>query len=125
MKLDDIGLHLAERSNPGARAFGNGLVHVVPKLLVGLSFLGTAAMLWVGGGIILHGLEEMHLLEAVPHAVHEWSVAIGRSAGAIGPAVEWLVYALGGAVVGLVVGGVIVVIVRQFTSHPEKLVVDL
>ncbi|WP_310468487.1 DUF808 domain-containing protein [Sphingomonas sp.] len=125
VKLDDIGLHLAERSNPGARAFGNGLVHVVPKLLVGLSVLGTAAMLWVGGGIILHGLEELHLLEAVPHAVHEWSVAVGRSAGAIGPAVEWLVYALGGAVVGLVVGGVIVAIVRQFTSHPEKLVVDL
>ena len=125
VKLDDIGLHLAERRSAGARAFGNGLVHVVPWLLVGLSGLGTAAMLWVGGGIILHGLEEMHILEVVPHTVQEWSVAIGNSAGAFGPAVEWLVYALGGAVVGLIVGGVIVAIVRQFTSHPEDLVVDL
>ena len=125
VKLDDIGLHMAERRNPGARAFGNGLVHVVPKLLVALSGIGTAAMLWVGGGIILHGLEELHILEIVPHTVHDWSVAVGHSAGAVGPAVEWLVFALGGAVAGLVVGGVIVAIVRQFTSHPEDLVVDL
>ncbi len=125
VKLDDIGLHLAERRTAGARALGNGLVHVVPVLLVALSGIGTAAMLWVGGGIILHGLEEMHILEVVPHTVHDWSVAIGNSAGTVGPAVEWLVYALGGAVVGLIVGGIIVAIVRQFTSHPEDLVVDL
>jgi predicted DNA repair protein MutK len=125
VKLDDIGLHLAERGSAGARAFGDGLVHVVPYILTGLSGLGTAAMLWVGGGIILHGLEEMHILEVVPHTVHDWSVAIGHSAGAIGPAVEWLIYALGGAVAGLIVGGVIVAVVRQFTKHPEELVVDL
>ena len=125
VKLDDVGLHLAERGSAGARAFGNGLVHVVPYLLTGLSGLGTAAMLWVGGGIILHGLEEMHILEVVPHKVHDWSVAIGHSAGSIGPAVEWLVYALGGAIVGLIVGGIIVAVVRQFTKHPEDLVVDL
>jgi predicted DNA repair protein MutK len=125
VKLDDIGLHLAERRTAGARSLGNGLVHVVPVLLVALSGIGTAAMLWVGGGIILHGLEEMHILEVVPHTVHDWSVAIGNSAGTVGPAVEWLVYALGGAVVGLIVGGIIVAIVRQFTSHPEDLVVDL
>jgi hypothetical protein len=125
VKLDDVGLHLAERGSSGARAFGNGLVHVVPYLLTGLSGLGTAAMLWVGGGIILHGLEEMHILEVVPHTVHDCSVAIGHSAGAIGPAVEWLVYALGGAVAGLMVGGIIVAVVRQFTKHPEDLVVDL
>jgi hypothetical protein len=125
VKLDDIGLHLAERGSAGARLFGNGLVHVVPYILTGLSGLGTAAMLWVGGGIILHGLEEMHILEVVPHTVHDWSVAIGHSAGGLGPAVEWLVYALGGAVAGLIVGGIIVAVVRQFTKHPEDLVVDL
>ena len=97
VKLDDIGLHLAERRSAGARAFGNGLVHVVPKLLTALSGIGTAAMLWVGGGIILHGLEEMHILEVVPHTVHDWSrMAIGHAVGGLGPAVEWLVYALGG-----------------------------
>ena len=124
VKLDDIGLNLAQRSSATARACGNGLVHVVPYLLVGLSGLGTAAMLWVGGGIILHGMEEMHLLEVVPHTVHEISVAIGHSAGPLGPLVEWLIFAIGGAIAGLIVGGVIVAVVRQFTKHPEELVVD-
>ena len=53
-------------------------------------------MLWVGGGIILHGLEEMPILEVVPHTVHEWSVTIGHRGRPSGRRVEWLVYALGG-----------------------------
>src|SRR5688572_4315924 len=51
VKLDDIGIHMAERENGMARMFGDGLVHFVPKMLVALSGIGTAAMLWVGGGI--------------------------------------------------------------------------
>ena len=124
VKLDDIGIHLAERRNPGARAFGNGLVHVVPAMLTSLSTIGTAAMLWVGGGILLHGLEVLHILEAVPHALHSWSAAIGHSAGSLGPTVEWLVYALGSAVAGLAIGAPIAATVRQLTSHPEELIVD-
>ena len=124
VKLDDIGLHLAARRNRAARAFGDGLVHVVPKLLTALSGIGTAAMLWVGGGIIVHGLEEMRIAEVIPHTLHDWAVAVGERAGALVPLVEWLVTALGGAVAGLVVGGIIVVIVRRLTKHPEELIVD-
>jgi uncharacterized protein len=124
VKLDDIGLHLAERRNSGARAFGNALVHVVPKMLTGLSAIGTAAMLWVGGGILLHGLEELRLFHAVPELLHEWSTAIGRAVGVMGPVLKWLSYALASAVVGLIVGGIIVPIVRVFTRHPEELIVD-
>ena len=124
VKLDDIGLDLAKRRNSVAQAFGNGLVRVVPKLLTALSGIGTAAMLWVGGGIIVHGLEEMHLAEIIPHTLHDWAVAIGHRSGALGGAVEWLITALGGAVAGLVVGGIIAAIVRQFTKHPEELIVD-
>ena len=124
VKLDDIGLHLAERQNGVAQAFGNGLVHVVPKLLTGLSGVGTAAMLWVGGGIIVHGLEEMNIAAVIPHTLHDWAVAVGQQTGSLAGLVEWLVTALGGAVAGLVVGGVIVVIVRRFTKHPEELIVD-
>ena len=125
VKLDDIGLHMTERRSAGARAFGNGLVHVVPKLLATLAVVGTAAMLWVGGGIIVHGLEEMHLLEFVPHAVHDAAHAASAAVGSMEGAIEWLVTALGGALVGLIVGGIIVAIVRRFTKHPEELVVDL
>jgi len=124
VKLDDIGLHLAERRNATARATGNALVHLVPKMLSGLSTLGTAAMLWVGGGILLHGMEELHLGEAVPQALHHWSAVAGEASGAMGPVIEWFFYALGSAVAGLVVGGLIVLVVRRFTKHPEELIVD-
>jgi uncharacterized protein len=104
VKLDDIGLHMAQRRNAGTRAFGRGLVHVVPKLLGSLSVIGTAAMLWVGGGILLHGLEEMHILTAIPHALHDLAHNVGHGNGFI----EWLVTALGGAVAGTIIGAIIV-----------------
>jgi predicted DNA repair protein MutK len=124
VKLDDIGLHLAERRNGVARRVGDGLVHFVPKMLVALSAIGTAAMLWVGGGIMLHGLEVLHVAEAIPHAIHEWSKHAGEAVGALGGVVEWLLYAIGASIAGLVIGGVIVVIVRRFHKHPEELIVD-
>jgi hypothetical protein len=124
VKLDDIGIHLAERSNATARAVGNALVHIVPKMLSALSTIGTAAMLWVGGGILLHGLEELHVLEDVPTALHHWSALAGEASGPVGSVVEWLLYALGSAVAGLVVGGLIVLVVRRFVKHPEELIVD-
>ena len=96
----------------------------MPYLLRALSIVGTAAMLWVGGGILLHGLEELHVLEVVPHTLHHWSEAAGHATGAAGPVVAWLLYALGSAVAGLVVGGLIVLVVRRFTKHPEELIVD-
>ncbi|MEO6359329.1 MAG: DUF808 family protein, partial [Sphingomicrobium sp.] len=113
VKLDDIGLHMAERKNPGAQAFGRGLVHVVPKLLGGLSFIGTAAMLWVGGGILVHGLHEMHILEFIPDTVDRIAQAVGGETGFL----NWLVHAIGGAIVGAVVGGIIVAI---FHLVPRK-----
>ena len=124
VKLDDIGLHMAERSNPTSRKIGDALVHVVPKMLSALSGIGTAAMLWVGGGILLHGLEELHILDFIPHALHDWSAHAGEAVGLMGPVVEWLLYALGSAVAGLIVGGIIVLIVRRFVKHPEELIVD-
>jgi len=124
VKLDDIGLHLAERSSAGARAIGNAMVHFVPKLLKALSVIGTAAMLWVGGGILVHGLEVLHLLEVVPQVIHDLAHAAGEAAGPLGGIVAWLVNALGGAIVGLVIGGIIAAIVRRLTKHPEELIVD-
>ena len=124
VKLDDIGLHLAERRNSGARAIGDALVHVVPMLLTGISGLGTAAMLWVGGGILLHGLETMHLLAAPVHWILETADHAAAAIGVMPAVFAWLFNAIAAALVGLVIGGVIVIIVRQFTKHPEKLVVD-
>jgi len=124
VKLDDIGLHMAERESRSARAFGNGLVQIVPKLLSALSTIGTAAMLWVGGGILLHGLDELHLAGPFPHMVHDFAEHLGEMSGSFGGLVSWLVTALAGAVVGLFFGSIITFIVRQFHKRPEELIVD-
>lgn len=105
VKMDDIGLHLSRRSARGVKAFGRGLVKAMPPLLDGLTIVGTAAMLWVGGGIIVHGLEHYELTIAPRLILQAQSWAGG--APLVGAATGWLAYALGSAVVGLIVGGLI------------------
>ena len=119
VKMDDVGLHLAERSSAMARAVGQGLVRAMPILLRALSLIGTAAMLWVGGGIFSHGLEEFGL-GVVPHTVHDVAVAAARAAPAAQGVVEWVVEALGSAVVGLVVGAVVVAVLHLLPKRGEK-----
>ena len=124
VKLDDIGLHLARRSSRPARALGTAMVRIVPTALKALSGIGTAAMLWVGGGILLHGLEELHVLAALPAAIHHVAEMIAGGTGPLEGTAEWFVAAFASAIVGLVVGGMIVVIIRLFVRHPEKLITD-
>ena len=110
VKMDDIGLHLAERRSASARALGRGLVHAMPMVLGGLAMIGTAAMLWVGGGILVHGLHEYHL-DLLPGLIE----GLGHAAGSVplvGPVTGWLATAAASAVVGLVVGGVVVAILH-------------
>jgi predicted DNA repair protein MutK len=123
VKLDDIGLHLAQRRAAATRAIGRGLVEGVPKLLATLSAVGTAAMLWVGGGILLHGIEDLGL-ERFPHAVEDLAASISHQFGPLKPIMDWFSNAVAAAIVGLLIGIVLVAIVRQFTSHPEELIVD-
>ncbi len=113
VKMDDIGLHLAERRAASTRAIGRGLVMAMPVLMRILSLVGTAAMLWVGGGLIVHGLHEFHW-DAIPGMIHHVAEAAAHALPAVGPLVEWLVNAVGGAVVGLVVGGIVVAVLHLF-----------
>jgi predicted DNA repair protein MutK len=105
VKMDDIGLHLSRRENKGSQAFGRGLVKAMPVTMEALTVIGTAAMLWVGGGIIVHGLEHFHLTP-IPHWVEGFSHWAHGVPG-IGAVTGWLAFALGSAVVGLIVGGVL------------------
>ena len=123
VKLDDIGLHLARRRNRSARSVGKALVRIVPALLSALSGIGTAAMLWVGGGILLHGLEDLHLFAALPELVHDIAERLAP-AGLLEGITAWFVTALCSAIVGLVVGGAVAAVVRALTKHPEKLITD-
>ncbi len=107
VKMDDVGLHLAKRPGAVARATGRALVWAMPRVLSALSIIGVAAMVWVGGGIIVHGLEVFHLA-TVPHWVHGFAHWASGAIPFAHGAVEWIATALGSAVVGGIVGGVIV-----------------
>lgn len=124
VKLDDIGLHMAKGANRLAQRVGGFLVRMVPGLLTSLSSIGTAAMLWVGGGILLHGIEEMEI-HHFPDTVHEAANDLAAQFGPVEAIVAWLANAFAAAIVGAIVGLVIVLVVRQFTRHPEHLVIDV
>lgn len=114
VKMDDIGLNLSQRRAPATQALGRGLVKAMPVVLNWLTRIGTAAMLWVGGGIIVHGLEHYHATP-IPHWV-EGASHWAATAPAVGPAAGWLVFALGSALVGLVVGGIVVGVLHLIPS---------
>jgi predicted DNA repair protein MutK len=110
VKMDDIGLHLAQRKTAAVRGFGRGLVKAMPVTMEALTVIGTAAMLWVGGGIVVHGLEHFHLTP-VPHWVEGFSHWAGGVPG-VGAVTGWAAMAAASAVVGLIIGGVIVGVVH-------------
>ena len=111
VKMDDVGLHLSLRRDAGSRALGQALLWLMPRLLSFLSLVGTAAMLWVGGGIFSHGLAEFGA-GVVPHTIEDIAHAAGEAVAWAGGAVAWLIEALGSAAVGLVVGGVVVAVMH-------------
>ncbi len=110
VKMDDVGLSLAQRSGKRVAAFGRALVKGMPKLLTALTVIGTAAMLWVGGHIILVGTDELGL-HLIYDVVHHLEQAAHDATGALGGVVGWLVNTVGSALLGLVVGAVVVVVV--------------
>ncbi|PJG49275.1 ABC transporter [Sphingobium sp. LB126] len=116
VKMDDIGLHLAERHSAGVKALGRAMVKAMPVLMTILGAVGTAAMLWVGGGLIVHGLHEFHW-DAIPGTIHHVAEGAAHAAPAVGPFADWLVNAIGGALVGLVVGGIVVAVLHLFKKH--------
>lgn len=100
---------------PATKGLGRALVVGMPYFLSGLAILGTAAMLWVGGGILLHGLEHFGVT-APAHRVHEAATAASALPGPAGFA-EWLVTATLSGLGGLVVGGLTIPVV-QFVLAP-------
>jgi len=108
VKMDDVGLRLAERPGTGTARLGRGLVRAMPRLLTALTVVGTAAMLWVGGHILLVGTDELGL-SVLYDAVHHVEETAAQASGVLGPVVGWLVNTLASALLGLVVGAAVVV----------------
>ncbi len=115
VKMDDVGLRLAEQSSPSRQRLGRGLVSAMPKLLAGLSVVGTAAMLWVGGHILLVGADELgwHGPYDLVHHLEEPFHDVAGVGGVLG----WLVNTGLSAVTGLIVGGIVVAVVSALPKR--------
>lgn len=112
VKLDDMGASLFMHSHTSVgRKLGKGLVGTMPVLLKTLSSVGTIAMLWVGGSIIVHGLASLgfHTVEEFIHSVAQ---AIPAERLPFPEAIRWVVTSFLQAVLAVLTGLVAVVIVH-------------
>ena len=111
VKMDDVGLSMVERGRGVSEKIGRVLVTGTPKFLTVLTVVGTAAMLWVGGHILLVGADELgwHLPYDLVHDAEETVHDTGSLSGVL----EWLVNTGISAVVGLVWGLLAVTIVER------------
>jgi len=109
VKMDDIGLRLAQERDGAAAWFGRALVRGMPVVMSVLSTVGIAAMLWVGGHILLVGLDELGL-SFLYDAVHHLEEDVDHALGAVGGVGAWLTNTAASAAVGLVVGAIVVAV---------------
>jgi uncharacterized protein len=115
VKMDDVGLALAGRTSSSSQRIGRGLVIGMPKLLAALSVIGTAAMLWVGGHILLVGADELgwhgpyKFVHHAEEAVHD--------VGGIGGVLGWLTNTAMSAVLGIIVGAIVVAVVSRLPKR--------
>jgi uncharacterized protein len=118
VKMDDVGLRMVESGRRPAVRIGRGLVLGMPKVLAFLSVIGTAAMVWVGGHILLVGADELgwhspykfvHKLEEKVHDV-----------GGIGGVLSWLVDTALSAIVGLIIGFLLIAVISRLPKRKSE-----
>ncbi len=117
VKMDDVGLKMLRDSEvTNVRRFGVFLLRAMPKLLIALSFIGTIAMLWVGGGIIVHGTHEVgfHLLYDIAHGAEYAAAGV---TGAFSGIAGWVTYAAISGVIGLALGAAIAFVLHNLIGY--------
>lgn len=117
VKADDAGLAMARKSNfKFVQTLGHGIVKAMPKVLWGLTVIGTAAMLWVGGSIIVHGLEILGA-PGLGHLIHDWASTAGHALPDQFTAVgEWVAKAFMDGVFGVALGLVLIPIGEKIVT---------
>lgn len=92
VKLDDIGLHMANRKISGVRLFGVGIIKTMPWIFKTLTVVGTLAMLWVGGHLVWKSLgdigvaffaDSLHMVEDFFHSYPAMVAWFGDTAASI------------------------------------------
>ena len=116
VKIDDVGLYLAGRSEGVVGRIGWWMVKAMPVVLTVISVVGTAAMAWVGGHIELVGLDELGW-HAPYDLVHHWEESVHHALPSLGGVAPWVVNTAASAVVGLLLGAVIVALLSLLPTR--------
>jgi predicted DNA repair protein MutK len=116
VKMDDVGLRLAQTRDGPAASFGRGLVRGMPVVMSILATVGIAAMLWVGGHILLVGLDELGV-SFLYDEVHHLEDDVDDALGAVGGIGAWLTNTAASAVFGLAVGAIVVALMHRRGRH--------
>jgi hypothetical protein len=113
VKADDAGLWLAKRPGRVAQIAGRSVLAAMPKILSALSYIGTAAMIWVGGGVLLHGLTVFGI-----HQPTVWIEGASAAARDVMPAaagvLSWATGASLSGLFGLLLGATLVPLVSLY-----------
>ncbi len=128
VKADDAGMALAARDRSElVQGIGRAIVKSMPFVLQGLKVIGTAAMIWVGGGLIVHGLEE-YGWHWPADTIHDVAISVADAVPGMTGFAEWLVEAVLFGVVGLIVGAIIIPLVEfviaPLARHVTAIVAD-
>ena len=128
-EADDAGVALAKNEQGSgigslSRALGRALVRGMPVLLTCLSVVGTAAMIWVGGGIIVHGLEE-YGLPSIDRAIDTAAEAAAHAIPPVARVAEWIVSAVGSGFVGLLIGAMLIPVTEYGLAPAWKLLKNI
>lgn len=112
VKADDFGLHLAARESALAQSVGSVIVRGMPYFMKLLVIVGTAAMIWVGGSIIVHALYEMGV-KGPYQTIHDIAVSVAQGFPAIEGFAEWFVTAFVDGIIGLILGFILIPVVTK------------
>jgi predicted DNA repair protein MutK len=111
VKMDDVGLHLAQRQSALSQRVGLGLVRAMPRLLAVISAVGVVAMLWVGGHILLVNSAEVGWHWPYD-TVHHWEESVHDAVAGLGSVLGWLLNTAVSAVIGIVWGAIVVAVLH-------------
>lgn len=120
VKMDDVGLALAGRKSSVSRRIGRGLVAAMPKVMAVLTVVGIAAMLWVGGHILIVNVGEagFHWPADRLHDLEHWFGDLVH--GGFGGVLSWTAGTVASALVGLVVGALVVLIAHLIPKRKKS-----
>jgi len=124
VKLDDFGVFLARKGRLSVtRTIGRLTVRGVPKLLLLLTIIGTAAMLWVGGNIFIHGLHELGIHQPFGWISDFATLLAGQVTTSLAGAMNWFATAFADGIFGFVLGTIVVIFMMKIAEPLWKVAV--